>query len=52
VISPRYDADATVGYLFALADGIALQVLSDPDRDHDTVIEAGTAAARYLLTDG
>jgi hypothetical protein len=26
-------------------------VLTDPDRDFDEVIEAGTAAARYLLTD-
>jgi AcrR family transcriptional regulator len=50
VISLRFDADAVTGYLFALADGIALQVLSDPDRDHDSVIEASTAAARFLLT--
>ena len=50
VISLRFDVDAVVGYLFALADGIALQALSDPDRDHTGVIEASTAAARYLLT--
>jgi AcrR family transcriptional regulator len=50
VIALRFDADAVVGYLFALADGIALQMLSDPDRDHAPAIEAGTAAARHLLT--
>lgn len=50
VIALRYDADAVVGFLFALADGIALQMLSDPERDHAPTIEAGTAAARHLLT--
>jgi AcrR family transcriptional regulator len=50
VIALRYGADAVVGFLFALADGIALQVLSDPERDHNDAIEAGTAAARHLLT--
>jgi AcrR family transcriptional regulator len=51
VISPRFDLDAVVGFLFALADGIALQMLSDPERDHAEVITAGTAGARHLLTD-
>ncbi len=50
VLSLRFGADAVVAYLFGIADGVALQVLSDPDRDFDDVIEAGTAAARYLLT--
>ncbi len=50
VLKLRYDADAVVGYLIALADGIALQTLSDPDRDHAGVIEAGTESARHLLT--
>ena len=50
VISLRFDADAVVGFLFALADGIALQMLSDADRDHAPAITAGTAAARHLLT--
>ncbi len=44
----RYDADAVVAYLIALADGIALQTLSDPERDHAAVIEAGTESARQL----
>jgi AcrR family transcriptional regulator len=49
VITPRFDVDAVVAFLFALADGLALQLLSDPERDHRDVIEASTAAARQLL---
>jgi AcrR family transcriptional regulator len=48
-IGLRFDALSTAGVLFALADGVALQVLSDPERDHSGAIEAGTAAARHLL---
>ena len=47
----RFDANSVVGLLFALADGIALQVLADPERDHAEVIAAGTVAARHLLTE-
>jgi AcrR family transcriptional regulator len=50
VLSLRYDADAVVAYLFAVADGWALQVLSDPGRDHTPVLNAGTDAARFLLS--
>ena len=49
VISPRFDVNAVVALLFAMADGIALQVLSNPDRDHTGVIAAGTEAARHIL---
>jgi AcrR family transcriptional regulator len=49
VISAKFDIDAVVAMLFALADGIALQVLSDPDRDHKDVIATGTEAARHIL---
>jgi AcrR family transcriptional regulator len=51
VLSLRFDAEAVVAFLFGIADGVALQVLTDPDRDFDDVIEAGTAAARFLLID-
>jgi AcrR family transcriptional regulator len=51
VLSLRFDAEAIVAFLFAIADGIALQVLTDPERDFDDVIETGTAAARFLLID-
>ena len=49
VLELAADADAVVGFLFAVADGVALQVLSDPERDHTDVIAAGTVAARTLL---
>jgi AcrR family transcriptional regulator len=49
VISPQFEIDGVVALLFALADGIALQLLSDPDRDHKVVIETGTEAARHIL---
>lgn len=50
VLSLRFDADAVVGFLFALADGVALQMLSDPERDHADVISAASEAAQHLLT--
>jgi len=50
VLSLDFDADAIVGFMFAVADGLALQMLSDPDRDHTETIAVGTAAARSLLT--
>jgi AcrR family transcriptional regulator len=49
VLNLRYDAEAVVSYLFAVGDGFALQVLSDPDRDHTGALAAGTASAKYLL---
>jgi AcrR family transcriptional regulator len=51
VLKLRYPTNDVVSYLFAIADGLALQVLSDPDRDHAGTLEASKAAARYLLTD-
>jgi AcrR family transcriptional regulator len=49
VLSLRFDADAVVAILFSVGDGFALQALSAPEHDHDLAIEAGTAAARFLL---
>jgi hypothetical protein len=49
VITLRADPDAIVGFLFALADGLALQILTDPERDHTELIAAGTLAAKSLL---
>src|SRR5262245_5910882 len=50
VISPRFDIDGVVALLFAMGDGIALQLLADPERDHKDVIAAGTDAARHVLS--
>jgi AcrR family transcriptional regulator len=49
VIKLRADADAIVGFLFALADGLALQILTDPERDHTDLVAAGTLAAKSLM---
>jgi len=49
VIAPRFDLESVVAYLFSIADGIAIQVLSEPDKDFESVFEAGAAAARFLL---
>jgi len=49
VLKLRFPAEACVTYLFAAADGAALQRLTDPERDFSKVIEAGVAVARYLL---
>lgn len=48
----RFGAEATVSYLFAIADGVALQVLSDPEQEYGDVIAAGRAAAGALLGAG
>jgi len=49
VLSLRYEADAIVAYLFAVADGFALQALSEPERDIAPALAAGAASARFLL---
>jgi len=49
VIELRFDAEAIVAYLFAAADGFALQALSDTDRDISAALAAGAASARFLL---
>ena len=50
IVSLRFGARPTVSYLVAIADGIALQALSDPEHDHSDVIEAGRVAAAALLS--
>jgi AcrR family transcriptional regulator len=49
VIKLRSDADAVAGALFCLADGLELQVLSDPDWDSSAVFAAAVDAARFML---
>lgn len=49
-ISLRFSGEATVSYLFAIADGVAVQALSDTARDHSGLFDAGREAARHLLT--
>ena len=50
VLSLRFDAESAVTYMFAAADGGALQRLTDPPRDYSPTVEIGAAVARFLLT--
>jgi AcrR family transcriptional regulator len=52
VLKLRFEADACVTYLFAAADGAALQRLTDAERDFSKVIEAGIQVAHFLLDAG
>lgn len=49
VLTLRMGVEGTAGLLIAVADGIALQVISDPGRDHSSTIAAGREAARHIL---
>ncbi len=49
VLSLRYDAEACVTYMFAAADGGALQRLTDTDRDFTPMVGAAAGVARFLL---
>jgi AcrR family transcriptional regulator len=45
------EPEAVAEVLFALGDGFALRMLSEPDRDFAPTVDAGIACARALLTD-
>ena len=49
VVNLRFPAVDVVSYLFALGDGVALQVLSDKSRDSAGTFAVGVSTARYLL---
>ena len=49
VLSLRFDAEAVVSYMFAAADGSALQRLTDPGRDYSATVKAGAEVARFLI---
>ncbi len=49
VLKLRLDAEAVVTYMFAAADGGALQRLTDPDRDFSQAVEAGAEVVRFLI---
>lgn len=51
VIRLHDEPEAVVAILFALADGIAMRMLIEPERDWADTLRAGTACARALLTD-
>ena len=48
-----HDEPAAVAtILFSLADGIAMRMLLEPERDFDSTLRAGIECARALLADG
>ena len=49
VLKLRHDAEEIVSFLFAIADGFALQALSDTERDINGGLAVAAASARYLL---
>ena len=49
VVRLRFDAEATVAYLFGAGDGLTVQRLTDPTLDVFATIEAGFGVARWLL---
>jgi AcrR family transcriptional regulator len=50
VLSLRFDAESVVTYMFAAADGGALQRLTDPEHDFSATVTAAAEVARFLLT--
>jgi AcrR family transcriptional regulator len=51
VLRLNADAEAIADILFSMADGFALRLLSEPDRDFSASIAAGMAAVRTLIAD-
>ncbi|TMK25109.1 MAG: TetR/AcrR family transcriptional regulator [Actinobacteria bacterium] len=45
------EPEAVAEVLFSIADGFALRMLTEPDRDFTPTMQAGIACARSLLTD-
>jgi AcrR family transcriptional regulator len=45
----RGDPEAIASVLFALGDGLIMQLLADPDYDRKPTIDAGVRVARFLL---
>jgi AcrR family transcriptional regulator len=49
VVKLRGEAEAVASLLFALGDGLELQLVSDPDWDSSRTFDAGIQTARFLL---
>ena len=50
VVVLRFDAEATIAYLFGAGDGLTVQRLTDPTLDVLATVEAGLGVARWLLS--
>lgn len=51
VLRLHAEPEAVADVLFSLGDGLALRLLTEPERDFTHTIEAGITCARALLTD-
>ena len=51
VVKLRGEPEAVASLLFALGDGLELQLVSDPDWQSEDTFAAGIATARFLLGD-
>jgi AcrR family transcriptional regulator len=51
VVKLHAEPDTVAEILFALGDGFALRMLTEPERDFEATVAAGIACARALLTD-
>ncbi|HEY2283712.1 MAG TPA: TetR/AcrR family transcriptional regulator [Solirubrobacteraceae bacterium] len=51
VVRLHAEPDTVAEILFALADGFALRMLTEPERDFTATVRAGIACARALLAD-
>jgi hypothetical protein len=49
VVRLQGDPESVASMLFALGDGFGIQVVSDPDWDHDGAFGLGIVIARRLL---
>jgi AcrR family transcriptional regulator len=49
VISPRFDIEATLSYLFSTGDGAIIQQLTDPTLDANLTAQASYEVTRFLL---
>jgi AcrR family transcriptional regulator len=50
VVSLRFDAEATLAYMFGAGDGLTIQRLTDPTLDVIATMNAGLGVARWLLS--
>ncbi|WCB92369.1 HTH-type transcriptional regulator BetI [Baekduia alba] len=49
VLTLHGEPEAIAEIIFGLGDGLALRLLSEPDRDHRATVEAGTRAVAALI---
>jgi AcrR family transcriptional regulator len=49
VLSLRFDPEMTITFMFGAADGVALQRLTDPERDYSELLEIEREILRHLL---